>query len=83
MMENTWEDHPRMSVWPLSTTNDRPFRSSPSFASNPLVRMPISMLTTKMPAIVTASMASRKTHDPLSPPMVPGSSVRSRPIHAS
>ncbi len=44
----------------------------------PLVMMPISVLTMKMPPSVTTSITSRKPELPASPPMVPGSSVRIR-----
>lgn len=43
----------------------------------PLESTPISALTTKIPAIVIASEASRKGH-PASPPIVPGSKARVR-----
>ena len=42
----------------------------------PLVSTPISVLITKMPPSVTASIEKRNGQLPRSPPMVPGSSVR-------
>lgn len=45
--------------------------------------MPIRVLITKMPPNVTASIPSRNVASPSSPPIVPGSSVRSSDIHSS
>ena len=64
MMGKIWADQPRMTVWPRSTTFERPLRSASIWASMPVVSTPMSALTTKMPPIVTASMAKRKPHEP-------------------
>ena len=44
----------------------------------PVLMMPISVATMKMPPRVTRSMANTNATLPVSPPIVPGSSVRSR-----
>ena len=79
----TCGDQPRITVWSLSTTCERPLRSSSSLPSMPLVSTPISVLTTKMPPRVTASIESRNGQLPVSPPMVPASSVRMSDIQAT
>jgi len=45
--------------------------------------MPIRVLMTKIPPRVTASMPSRYPGDPVSPPIVPASSVRIMAIQVS
>ena len=70
-------DHPRITTWSVSTTRERPLRSSSSRFSRPVVRTPMRALTRKMPPMVTRNMTSRKPH-PASPPMVPASRVRMR-----
>jgi hypothetical protein len=62
---------------------ERPLRSSSILPSMPLVKMPIKVLTMKMPPKVTASIIKRKGQLPESPPMVPASKVRIRLIQAS
>ena len=77
MIENTLSDQPRMSVWPVSITFERPLRSSSSRDSRPDVIVPMRMDTMKMPAIVTTSMGKRSPQ-PSSPERLPASSVRIR-----
>ena len=74
-MVNTWGDQPRMTVWPVSTTCERPRRRSLSRPSRPLASTPISALTMKMPPRVMANPTSRNDH-PVSPATVPVSTVR-------
>ena len=81
-MAKTCSDQPRMTVWFSSTTKERPLRSSWMRSSMPLLRMPISKLTTKMPTRVMKSIGRRKPQ-PWSPPMVPGSRVRIRLAQAA
>ena len=73
-------DQLRITMWPVSTTRERPLSSSSSLLSMLLVSTPIKVLMMKMPPRVTASMAKRK-FQPVSPPIVPGSSVRMRLAH--
>jgi hypothetical protein len=79
-MVKIFGDQLRISVWSLSTTNDRPLRNSSSLPSMPLLMTPIRALTMKMPPRVTPSMAKRNP-PPSSPPMVPESRVRMRLSH--
>ena len=44
-----WSDQPRITVWPRSTTTERPLRSCSSCRLSPLVSRPTRALTTKMP----------------------------------
>ncbi len=67
--------HPRISVWPLSTTKERPLRSSWSFVSSPDAITPINALTISTPPSVTRSITSRNGQPPPSPAIVPASSV--------
>ena len=68
-------DQLRITVWPVSSTRERPLRSSAIFASSPLESTPIKAENTKMPAMVTTSITMRYGQ-PLSSPTVPLSSVR-------
>ncbi|MFC6936519.1 hypothetical protein ACFQHO_43830 [Actinomadura yumaensis] len=74
----TWSDQPSTTVWSRSTIRDRPLRSSAILPSRPVVSTPMSELTMKMPPTVAASIRARNGPDPSSPPIVPGSRVRSR-----
>ena len=78
MMSKTCGDQPRMTVWLSSSTIDRPWRSSSILPVMPVLMTPMSVATTKMPPRVTVSIASTNMTLPESPPIVPGSSVRSR-----
>ncbi len=75
-------DQPRMTVWPNSTTRERPLRIWASRPSRPVLMTPIRALMTKIPRSVTASMPSRKPNGAESPPIVPGSRVRMRLFHS-
>jgi hypothetical protein len=68
-------DQPKMMVWLVSITRERPFCSSSSLPSTPLVKTPIRVLITKTPPMVTRNMTMRKPQ-PTSPPIVPASRVR-------
>ena len=74
---------PRITTWSRSRTRERPLRSSASLSWRPVFRMPMSVLMMKMPPNVTASMPTTNPTLPSSPPMVPGSSVRSIDIQRS
>ena len=60
LIEKTSGDQPRITVWPLSTTNERPLRSSSSLSSMPVKMTPIRVLKTRIPPAVIASMEIRK-----------------------
>ena len=75
MMSKIDGDQLRMMVWSFSSTRERPLRNSSSLLSMPARSTPIRAETTKMPPSVTTSMTRRKAQ-PVSPPMVPVSSVR-------
>ena len=64
-------------MWSFSRTRERPLRSSSTLLSNAPEMMPIRLATMMRPPIVMISMKMRNAH-PVSPPMVPGSSVRIR-----
>ena len=64
---------PMMSVWPTSTTAERPRRRVSSLVSMPLEMMPMIVAPRKMPMRVTASIPNRNL-SPSSPLNVPGSS---------
>ena len=66
---------PMMSVWPTSTTAERPRRRVSSLVSMPLEMMPMIVAPRKMPMRVTASIPNRNL-SPSSPLKVPGSSDR-------
>ncbi len=83
MISKICADQPRITVWLLSSTRDRPLRSSSSLSCRPVLMMPIRVATMKMPPSVTVSIATTNGTLPTSPPMVPGSSVRSRLRHIS
>ena len=68
---------PRMSVWSVSSTRERPLRSSSTLASNAPETMPMRLATMMRPPTVTTSIRMRKSQ-PSSAPMVPGSRVRMR-----
>lgn len=74
----TCSDQPSSTVWPCSTTRDRPLRSSAILPSSPVVITPISELTMKIPPTVARSISPRNGPVPVSSPIVPGSRVRSR-----
>ncbi|MGY5080932.1 hypothetical protein ACWIGX_28215 [Streptomyces nigrescens] len=82
MTVKTCSDQPSTIVCPRSISRDLPLRSSWIRASRPVVSTPMSELTMKIPPMVTSSMNARNGGRPVSPPIVPGSSVRSRLIHA-
>ncbi|WP_261987345.1 hypothetical protein [Actinomadura sp. HBU206391] len=79
---NTCSDQPSTTVWSRSMIRDRPLRSSEILPSKPVVSTPINALTMKIPPMVAVSMRARNGAVPTSPPMVPGSSVRSRLRHS-
>ena len=66
-----------MTVWFSSRRRECPFRRSSSLASMAEDKIPIKVLITNTPPMVTMSMAIRNPQ-PASPPMVPASSVRIR-----
>lgn len=65
-------------MWFVSTTRERPLRSSLSLPSRPVLITPMSALMTKIPPNVTASIPRRNPAEPVSPPIVPASRVRMR-----
>jgi hypothetical protein len=71
----TASDQPRISVWSVSSTRERPRRSSISRVSSAVEITPMSALTTNSPATVSSSIHSRNRHEPESPATVPGSSA--------
>ena len=71
-------DQPRITVWSFSRTREWPLRSSSSLPCRPALMMPINVATMKMPPRVTVSIASTNMTLPESPPIVPGSRVRSK-----
>ena len=77
MIVKSCSDQPNRTVWPSSTTSERPFRRSTSFASNPVVMTPTSAATMMMPPIVAANIGKTQNADPSSAETVPGSRVRS------
>ena len=81
-MSKTDADQLKMMVWSFSSTSERPLRSSSSLPSSPVESTPISAETMKMPPSVTASITARKPQ-PVSPPIVPESSVRISASHAA
>ena len=78
----TWSDHPSSTVCPLSTTRERPLRSSASRASRPELSTPTRPATMKMPPMVTRNIRVRKSPLNSSPATAPGSSARIRLIHS-
>ena len=80
MIVKTCWFQPRMTVWPDSITRERPLRRSSRRFWMPVLMMPIRALMTKIPPSVTTSIAPRNVAEPASPPIVPESRVRIRPI---
>ncbi len=57
---NTWGDQPRMTVWPLSITFERPSLSSDNFELNPVVRVLINAPEINKPVIKSINIAILK-----------------------
>jgi hypothetical protein len=76
-IENSRDDQPRTSTWPVSSTGLRPLPRLAMRWSMLDAMRPMSDVKTKMPARVTTSVTIRRPH-PASPENVPGSKTRSR-----